>query len=167
MIKPLHLSYISLAVALLALSVAFALTGFFWGLLINGIVGALWGVSIWRRWRISSVMSLFFVILGISVAVIAGGSKWLALISILATLATWDLSTFHRKLYNNEEIKDEDELIRIHLLRLSSVLLLGFSLPVAAFALNFELKFWQVFLLGALLVLGLSQVFSQLKRSSN
>ena len=32
---------------------------------------------------------------------------------------------------------------------------------------QFDLKFWQVFLLGILFLAGLSQVFAQLKRSSN
>jgi hypothetical protein len=167
MIRPLYLSYISLIFALLILSVMFAQTGFIWGIVINIIVGFLWGLAIWRSWRIGGLLGLFFVILGISVAVIAAGVRWLSLVSTLSVLATWDLSSFHRKLSDNEEIREEDELIRIHLLRLSGVMLLGLTLPAIAFVLTIELKFWQVFLLGALLVLGLSQVFSQLKRSSN
>ena len=165
--KPLYLSYLSLAITLLTLSVIFVMTGFSWGVIINGLVGSLWGLAIWRKWRVGNMLSLFFVILGISLAVMAGGSRILALFSTLAALATWDFASFHRKLLGNDEIHEEDEIIRTHLLRLSSVLILGVTLPLAAFTLSIELRFWQVFLLGAILLLGLSQVFAQLKRSSN
>ena len=136
-------------------------------ILIILLVGGLWGVSIWRAWRKVEVLSLFFVILGISVAAIADGSRLLLLVSALAILATWDLSAFQGTLAANEGIYAEGELIRTHLLRLFSVLIVGATLPMIAFALQFDLKFWQVFLLGIVLLLGLSQVFSQLKRSSH
>lgn len=88
------------------------------------------------------------------------------LVSLLATLAAWDLDTFHNRLVVSKKIIAEEELVRAHLLRLISVLILGAALPSIAFALQFDLKFWQVFLLGMLLLLGLSQVFVQLKRSN-
>lgn len=143
------------------------MTGFYWGILVILLVGGLWGISIWRAWRMVEVLSLFFVILGISVSAIVDGSRLLLLVSTLAILATWDLSAFQGTLAANEDIYAEDELIRTHLLRLFSVLILGATLPMIAFALQFDLKFWQVFLLGIALLLGLSQVFAQLRRSSH
>lgn len=166
MIKPLPLSYICLAIGILCLSAAFAMTGFFWGVLVIVLIGGLWAVSIWRSWRNLEILSPIFVVLGISIATLAEGSRFLLLASTLAILTAWDLAAFQKNLAANEEILTVDLLIRTHLLRLFSVLILGATLPVIAFALQFDLKFWQVFLLGLVLLLGLSQVFSQLRRSS-
>ena len=164
--RALFLSYISLVVAFVSLSLAFAMTKSLWIVLIVFVLCILWGLAIRRHWRLWETLSLFFIILNISIAAMTGSSRWLVLASSLATLTTWDLSAFHRKLSENKDIRAENELIRTHLLRLSSVLFLGLALPTIAFAMTFELKFWQVFVLGVVLLLGLSQVFSQLKRSS-
>ncbi len=166
MIKPLYLSYFSLLIGIMCLSSAFMMTGFVWGIPVILVVGSLWAVSIWRAGRIIEILSLCLFILGISTAAMADGSRVLLLASALAALAAWDLSAFHYRLSANEEIREEGEIIRTHLWRLLSVLILGGTLPLITFALQFDLKFWQVLLLGVVLLLGLSQVFSQIKRSN-
>ena len=166
MIKPLHLSYFCVAISVFSLAGIFAATDFMLGSVITLAVGAGWGIFLWRKWTIGSILSLLMIVLGISLAVILGGSRLMLLVSLLAALSAWDLDAFHVRLAACEKIHDEDELFRTHLLRLASVLILGLVLPSVAFALQFELKFWQVFLLGILLLLGLSQVFGQLKRSN-
>lgn len=110
---------------------------------------------------------MLVILLGISLAVTLGASRLIVLISLLATLSAWDLAAFSIRLSVSNNIADEERIIRTHLLRLVSVLILGLTLPLLAFGLQLDLKFWQVFLLGILLLAGLSQVFAQLKRSSN
>jgi hypothetical protein len=166
MIKPVHLSYFCILIAVLCLASAFAIAGFILGSAISLVVGAGWGIFSWRKWTVGTILSMLMIVLGISLATISGGSRLMLLISLLATLAAWDLDTFHNRLAASKKIITEEELVRAHLLRLISVLILGVALPSIAFALQFDLKFWQVFLLGMLLLLGLSQVFVQLKRSN-
>jgi hypothetical protein len=166
MIKPVHLSYFCILIAVLCLASAFAIAGFLLGSAISLVVGAGWGIFSWRKWTVGTILSMLMIVLGISLATISGGSRLMLLISLLATLAAWDLDTFHNRLAASKKIITEEELVRAHLLRLISVLILGVALPSIAFALQFDLKFWQVFLLGMLLLLGLSQVFVQLKRSN-
>lgn len=167
MIKPVHLAYGSIAIVILTLSVSFASAGFIWGIFIAVLVGAAWAISIWRDWRLVETLSLFCVILGISImALQTEETRVSLLISTLATLAAWDLTGFTRLLGDYELVNAADELIRTHLLRLFSILILGLVLPLMAYALQFELRFWQAFLLGVILLVGLSQVFSQFKRSN-
>jgi hypothetical protein len=168
MVKSLPLYYFSITIAILALAISFATAGFIWGIIIAFIIGAAWILSIWRGWRSGGILSMFCLIFGISAAALQeDGSRVALLISTVATLATWDLSAFASVLNANENIAAKDDLIRNHLLRLSSVLILGIALPLIAFALQFDLKFWQAFLLGVVLLIGLSQVFTQLKRSQS
>jgi hypothetical protein len=167
MIRPLHLGYGSIAIATLTLAVSFANVGFLWGIGLALFVGAAWAVSVWRSWGMGKTVSLFCIILGISmVAVQTESARVSLLISALAALAAWDLISFAQVLQDFEQIIAEEELIRAHLLRLFSLLIVGLALPLIAFMLQFELRFWQAFLLGVILLVGLSQVFSQFKRSS-
>ena len=166
MIKPLHLSYFCIGIAVLSLASVFAVTDFILGSVISLAVGTGWGLFLWRKWTIGSILSMLVIVLGISLATILGGSRLFLLLSLLAVLAAWDLDAFHIRLSGCDNLNAEEELVRTHLLRLAAVLILGLALPVVAFALQFDLKFWQVFLLGILLLLGLSQVFGQLKRSN-
>jgi len=166
--KSLPLYYFSITIAILALAISYAIVGFIWGIIITFIIGAAWIISIWRGWRGGGILSMFCLILGISSAALQEDSLRVALlIGTVATLATWDLSAFASVLDSNENISAKDGLIRNHLLRLTSVVILGVVLPLVAFALQFDLKFWQAVLLGIVLLIGLSQVFTQLKRSQS
>lgn len=166
MVKPLQLCFFSITTAILTLSSAFVTMDFFLGIGITILIGIGWAVFVWRKWITGSILSMLIVVLGISLAVIFDGSQWVLLISLLATLSAWDLATLHVKLSTNENISNGDILIRTHLQRLFSVLILGITLPSITFFMQFDLKFWQVFLLGILLLAGLSQVFIQLKRDN-
>jgi hypothetical protein len=164
---PLLLGYFCIVIAASALSSAFAIAEFFLGIGVTVLVSVTWGVFIWRKWIFGSILCLLIFVLGISLAVIFKGSRLILLISLLATLSAWDLAAFHLRLSASKHVTKKDQLIRTHLLRLSSVLVIGLALPLLTFGLQFDLKFWQVFLLGILLLMGLSQIFVQLKRGSN
>lgn len=165
--QPLHLSYLSIVIATLTLALSFAMSAFWWGIAIALLAGIAWCISIWRGWHLRGNLSLFCLILGISIGGLQEeGSRVALLISTVAALSAWDLAAFHQLLAAREHIANEEELTRTHLLRLVSVIILGLTLPLITFSLQFELQFWQAFLLGVILLLGLSQVFSQLKRSN-
>ena len=163
----LNLSYLCIVIAALSLSIGFSLAGFLLGIAVAVVVSITWGVSIWRKWVFGNILCILVILLGISLAVTLGASRLIVLISLLATLSAWDLAAFSIRLSVSNNIADEERIIRTHLLRLVSVLILGLTLPLLAFGLQLDLKFWQVFILGILLLAGLSQVFAQLKRSSN
>ena len=131
------------------------------------IVSFAWGIFLWLKWGFGSIFCMLIILLGISLAAIFEASRVIVLISLLATLSAWDLAAFYIRLISSNNIAHEDHLLQTHLLRLVMVLILGLTLPLLTFGLQFDLKFWQVFLLGVLLLVGLSQVFAQLKRSSN
>jgi len=166
MLKPLHLGFFSIATATLTLASAFLIMDFFLGIGATVLIGISWTIFVWRKWTTGSILCMLFIVLGISLAVIYNGSQWVLLISILATLSAWDLANLHAKLSKNDNVSNANKLIRTHLLRLLSVLILGLTLPLMTFVMQFELKFWQVFLLGVLLLAGLSQIFIQLKRDN-
>ena len=163
----LLISYISLVIAALTLSSELADVGFIFGIPVTILVSVAWGIFIWRKWNTGCILCMLILVLEISLTTILDGSQLILLISLLATLTTWDLATFYIRLSSNKHIVHEELLIRSHLKRLVGVILLGLALPLLAYGLQLDLQFWQVFLLGILLLTGLSQVFSQLKRSSS
>jgi hypothetical protein len=163
---PLPLSFFCIFIAALTLTGAFAFQGSFLGIAVTIVVSAAWGIFIWRKWILGSNLCMLILVLGISLAAFFEGSRLILFTSLLMILAAWDLGAFYMRFSSYQNIADEDQLIRTHLLRLSGVLLLGLVLPFLAFSFQFSLKFWEVFLLGVLLLAGLSLVFAQLKRSS-
>lgn len=162
-----YIPLICITIAALTLSSAFAAVGFVLGIAVTLLVSIAWGIFVWRVWLMGSVLCMLIFVLGISLGAILEASRLILLFSLLATLSAWDMAAFQKRLLKSPKLENEDELTRIHLLRLVSVLIIGMILPLLAFGLQFDLKFWQVFLLGILLLVGLSQVFSQFKHSSS
>ena len=161
---PLYLGFFSLVIAAMTLSSAFVIERFILGVLVTLMVSIAWGIFLWREWVLGSILCMLIFILGISLAAILEGSRLILLISILATLSTWDLTAFHARLATSRDIANQGYLINAHLIRLAYVLIIGLTLPLLTFTFHYELKFWQVFLLGILLLASLSYLFSQLRR---
>lgn len=162
-----YLTICCIFLASLALSAVFTAVGFPIGLVVAVLVSFAWGISIWRKWRTGNILCMLIFVLGISLGAILEGSRYILLLSLLSTMASWDLAAFFSRLSTDANISNENELIRTHLFRLMSVLIIGVVLSLLALSMQIDLKFWQVFLLGILLLLGLSQLFAQLKRSNN
>jgi hypothetical protein len=162
-----YLTYLFLVLASLTLCGAFWVTGFPMGIPVSIIISIVWGIFIWRNWDVGNNFCLMILLLGISLAAVIEAPRLLILISMITIISTWDLATFYFQLIASPIINDESKLIQSHLLRLFSILILGFSLTIVTFGMQLSLKFWQVFLLGILLLVGLSQVFIQLKRSNS
>lgn len=167
MIRPLYLGFTTITIATLTLSISLASIGFYSGISVAVFVGIFWAISAWRNWGGGNTMSLFFIILGVGIVALQNESMRLfLLLSAITALVAWDLTNFDILIRINQQIIARDELIRTHLLRLSSVVILGLTLPLIVFSLQFELQFWQAFLLGVILLVGLTQIFTQLKRSN-
>lgn len=162
-----YLAFLFLFFATLSLCGAFWITGFPLGIPVSIIISIVWGIIIWRKWGIGNSFCMLIFLLGISLAAVIEAPRFLILISLITIISTWDLATFYFRLIASPKIKHESNLIRSHLLRLFSILILGLCLTILTFGMQLRLKFWQVFLLGILLLVGLSQVFIQLKRSNN
>jgi hypothetical protein len=164
---PYYLANFFLAVSALSLSGAFWNAGFILGAGVMVIISVVWGIFIWRKWSFGNGFCMLLFLLGISLAAVIEAPRFKILVSLIAIISTWDLAVFDFLLVSSPNINHESNLIRTHLLRLFSVLTVGLSLTLLTFGMQLNLKFWQVFLLGILLLVGLSQVFVQLKRSNN
>ena len=162
-----YIAYLFLVIATMSLCGAFWITGFPIGIPVSMIISVVWGIFIWRKWGFGNSFCMLIFLLEISLAAIIEAPRFLILISLIAIISTWDLATFYFRLIDSPNINYESNLIRTHILRLFSILILGLSLTILSFAMQLSLKFWQVFLLGILLLVGLSQVFIQLKRSNS
>jgi hypothetical protein len=161
------ISYSCLTISSLTLLISFFSAGYLIGAVVVFIASLFWGISIGYKWKISNDISMLIFLLGISLAALLGAQRLFLLISILAALSAWDLGAFYSRVSTQENLQDEDNLIRTHLLRLISVIFIGSALVLLSFGFQLNLKFWQVFLLGILLLVGLSQVFIQIKRNNN
>jgi hypothetical protein len=88
------------------------------------------------------------------------------LFSIVAVLVAWDLRYFVGRLQQTR-LEDAARLQRVHLQRLLTVAGLGLFLAAIALNLQFELNLgWGIFL-GALVIVGLSQVVSRVRQESD
>jgi hypothetical protein len=165
--KPQQLSFMCLLIATLALSSLFLTAGWVFGIIGTFIMSIVWGIFIAQNWNLGSNISIIIFVLAICLAATFETSRSVLLVSLLAALSTWDLAAFHNKLSICQNIADIDHLTRTHLSRLIIVLILGLSLSFLTFGLQLNLKFWQVFVLGIMLLVSLTQVFKQLRQSSN
>ena len=162
----LILAYISIFIAATTLSAVFISSNLLLGVAAIVLTAMAWGIFILRDWGLGSFVCMLLFVLGISSGGVLRGSQHFLLITLLAILSAWDLGTFYGRLSANMNVNNQNQLIKTHLIRLVAVLMMGLALPLLALGLQFDLEFWQVFLLGGLLLAGLSQVFIQIKRSA-
>ena len=130
------------------------------------MMGALWGVGVWRGIGWPANLGLFFFA---SVAAYGALKRipmlWL-LPGITAALLAWDLGHFRQYLNHAREIRHESALKRGHYLRLG--LSIGLGLALSRLALRVETAltpFWAI-LLGLLGIFSLSRVIRFMRRES-
>ncbi len=147
---------IGLATVTLILGYAFGdapLFSWLWALL-----GLCWLIGQWRNWDwvISWGLVLFVGAAAFGVWLNAPGG-WM-LLSVLATLAAWDLAHFTARMRRAELGDEAAMLTTTHLRRLAMVIGLGLLLGGVALGVSVTLHLgWAIFL-GLLAVIGLSQV---------
>jgi len=89
------------------------------------------------------------------------------LLGLVASLSAWDLDRFYRRIKSFEQVANEAEMERRHLLMLLSVDLLGLLLAGAALVIRTKIAFGIAFLLGLAAAWGLGQLIGFLRRESD
>jgi hypothetical protein len=168
MLKELrYIAYLSLLITTITLFASLVNFGIFLGIAVAIVISTTWGFFISKNWQLGNTIIMLIFLLGISLAILSGNAREVALLSLLGALSTWDIASLKYQFSTSKNIRDEKQLVRTHFVRLANVLIIGFAFTFLSFSLKLTLKFWQVSLLGILLLGGLSQVFSFLKRSNH
>lgn len=123
------------------------------------VIGALWLLAAWRRWRWFAYvgLALYFLAAALGLWFLNFPPGWMFGGAISALLA-WDLTYFqYRQVF---AASDEERQIveRRHLMRISLLAILGFALATLAMILQLELGFDWIVLMVLVITLGLSQV---------
>lgn len=134
------------------------LSGFWPGVLLSALFGALWWVEIprAREWT-GTLLFLGYVLLA------AVSVKWQVnigwpLFGVLWSLSAWDLQHFEHRL-RFAEPQAVPALERAHLRRLLSVNALSVALGIIALTLHVKIGFGLLLLLTALIIVSLSQFY--------
>ncbi len=162
-----NLVFFSIGLTTLDLASGYALDGLWSWVIVIMAVGLLWLLGQWRGWgQVTAAAIIVFIGLtafGMRLNISPG---WM-LFSLTATLIAWDLAHFSHRLQQVDQVKELARLQRGHLQRLLLVAGLGLLLGTVALNLQFELNLgWGVFL-GALIIVGLSQVVGRVRRESD
>jgi hypothetical protein len=147
-------------------SLSFAYSGAGFYLLGRGLLvfGVLWLIAGRQRWGWFSTGALL-----ISVS-LAGFGLWINLspgwmiTGALGALIAWDLTDFMRRLRLAPLLDDIQALERLHLTRLTIVMVVGALLASIAMLVRLEFTFEWIMLLTLVAVLGVSQLVAWLRR---
>ncbi len=163
MIRRLFLA--SLALAALCPAVGFLLHRQWGWAAICLLSAGLW-LAGWRRKRSGSALGLTALLALASIGTWkAAGAGWM-LGGVLATLAAWDLEDFERRLQYAAPVAQAAALERRHLLRLSTVLVLGLLGAIFALLVHVNLTLGIAALLALLTIWGLSRLIAWMRRES-
>jgi hypothetical protein len=154
----------AIIITTLILALGYALISLWPGVIVIAILGLVWLVGQQRRvgWLHDFGFALFVVVA--AVGVWWGAPAGWMLAGTVATVATWDLARFDRRLAQVEQITGEGRLRRDHLRRLLAAAGLGLGFGALALSLQFELSMGWVILLGLLVVVGLSRIVQVARR---
>ncbi|HLF28689.1 MAG TPA: hypothetical protein VJG32_20360 [Anaerolineae bacterium] len=159
-----NLLSISLGLATGALALGYAVRGEWIGALLIVALGLSWWVGQRRGWnRVTPAGLISFTVLA-AFGVWRGVSAAWMVVGVAATLATWDLDHFDRRLRAINRVEGERELIRAHARRLFGVAGLGLVLAWIASGVRVELTFAWALLLGLIALLALSRAVKLLPR---
>jgi hypothetical protein len=156
---------VGLATALLALGYASA--GYWSSATASVTLGCLWLLGLHRGWAGTEEFGLTAC-----AAMAAGGASGivpipLALASVVAALAAWDLHRFTRRLGNGDRVLHEPTLVRSHMWWSLGVAGVGLLIGLVAPAIQLSLRFGGTLLLGAIAILGVSRAVRWLNHHQN
>ena len=162
-----NLVFLSIGLTTLGLATGYALNGFWGWVIVIVALGLLWLVGQWRGWGPVTTLAIIAFIGITMIGMWSGTSPGWMLFSLVATLVSWDLTHFTHRLQQAERIEEQARLQRVHLQHLLVVAGLGLLLGGISLNLQFELNLgWGIFL-GALVIIGLSQVVGRVRRESD
>ncbi|MBA3945948.1 MAG: hypothetical protein H0X37_15450 [Herpetosiphonaceae bacterium] len=158
---------IAIALATLALGLAYSAGGQWLGAVIVAVIGLLWWLGDRRQWSQAPTMGFVGFVcaaaLGLWVALPPLGM----LLGLLLTLAAWDLQHFGQRLRTVQRVDAANRLIRSHLQYLLVVLVVGAVAGVVALGLDIRLPFGWRLLTGAIALFGLAYVIAVLRRTND
>jgi hypothetical protein len=148
---PLAIGYAVLDMA--GPAIAFAVTGIAW-----------WAAG--RRFGNFIIsLGLFLFVLGAVVGVFTGMDFYLVLISLAASLGTWDLLRFRRRLKKLDANRETAALEGLHARRLLAVLVVGGALTFGAVWIEARFSFWIVVGIVAALLFSFERLLRILKKT--
>ncbi len=115
---------------------------------------------------VASVGLIFFVIAAARGIFMDISTGWL-LLSVVATLAAWDLDYFVRRFRHVGRVEKPHDLEQRHLKRLMSVAALGLLLGGVAIVVKVQLNFGWILFWGIVLILGMSRLIGLLNREGD
>jgi len=162
---PEWLFFVSAVVCTLSFGLGFLLTGSHGLAVVAFSIGCLWTISHWKEWSWGDLAG--FAIYSFLLAV--GGWQGVAIpwlvVGIASLIITWDIARLSAQMKRVERIVDEDGLIRRHLLRLGSLLVIGLCLSILALNLRLMLSFDLGLILSLVMIITLSRVITFLREN--
>jgi uncharacterized membrane protein len=126
-------------------------------------LGVLWGFGCLHNWRWISNLAMAGMAAVAAIGIELGVNSGLVLVSILSTLAAWDLDAFNHRLQGIRGDEKTLALEKSHLYRLSWVTGLGLLLAGAGLTLDWNAGFGIVFILSLLVAISFGRIIGFLK----
>lgn len=124
-----------------------------------GLLGALWIVAVWQRWRWYAYVGLgaYFLAAALGLWLLDFPPGWMFAGAIWGLVA-WDLTNFRYRQRFAASEAERRSVERRHLVRLSVVAILSFGLASLAMILHLQFTFDWIVFLAIVVALGLSQI---------
>lgn len=129
------------------------------------LLGGIWLIAQWRRWKWFPHVAFFFIILTAAYGLWIGLSFEWMMIGAIGGLLAWDLSDFMRRLGYAGRSDDVYGMRRRHLARVGIVAGLGGLLAFVTMVVHVRLSFEIAVGLVILTVLGLTRLVNTLRRN--
>ena len=159
--------YVTIVIAGVFLAAGYFLAGQNGGVIAALVLAVLWLIGEWRGWRWAGSIGLFFFALIALVGIWLGVTAVFAILSLVAALLAWDMSSFKRLLAGVSWVRNEDLLERQYRQRLLIVAVTGIILAVLATTVRVTFSFTAALFLGLLAIIGLSRALSFLRQDSD
>ncbi len=163
----MNLISISIGLATASLAIGYAYSPLRWDLAAVMALGILWLIGQYRGWSWIASGGLVIFTGAAAVGVWQGLPAGWMLLGSVATLATWDLDYFFRRLGRAGQIDGEDRLRRSHLRQLG--LVTGLGLLAGSLGLSFQIQTnlgWAI-LLALLALIGFGRVLEAVRRTAD
>ena len=158
---------VSIAVAMVGLTLVYGLWLRWIEVAIIVALGSLWLIGQQRGWNWRADVGLAgFVAMAVWGVWRGLPALWM-LFGVVTALVAWDLDHFARRVRDVERVDDATGLARAYLRRLAGVTGLGLLLGGSPLLIEVGLNFGWAFLLGLVLIVGLNQAISFMRRRSD